>query len=73
MLDKTAFRLHLSFLAIIFVGITGLAFARPLPREIEAKAYQLYDMVFDCIKKGGSYDACRAQLTTALKSLRNER
>lgn len=73
MLDRTAFRLHLAFLAVIFIGITGLAFARPLPREMEIKAYQLYDMVYDCVKKGGSYDACRAQLTTALRRLRNDR
>ena len=70
--DKVTFRLHLTFLAIIFLGITGLAIARPVyrPADIEKKAYQLYDMVYSCVKGGGSYDACRAQLTTAIKSMK---
>ena len=66
-------RLHLTFLALILLFVTGIgAVARPVyrPADLEKKAFQLYDMVYACLKGGGSYEVCRAQLATAIKRIK---
>lgn len=63
-------RLHLGFLAVLFLFINVVAHADNKQRDIERQAFALYDMVYQCIKGGGSYDRCRAYVATAVRQIK---
>jgi hypothetical protein len=53
----------------IILSMMGVAIAneRPDRSEIVSKAYALFELVYSCAKSNASKEACRAQLSTALR------
>lgn len=52
---------------VMVMSITAMATEHHSRAEIETKAYALFEMVYSCARSNSSKEACRAQLTTALR------